>query len=246
LLSKIVTQEVKYSNNNAQRRDVKSISSIYRLRTGKKSTFIGNCKSIFITTNTNLAIASANYHREEGYYGLPACITDHTLTNLMWLLHPLKVPDLPTKTIIANCLAATQPPQQLWEKYVSQIDKDMKDASISEEDYYLLKYELYSKSLLMEKTLGDEGAITQGTIPEILREIKAKYANLASEKLSESIEKVKELEKKEFLISITIRNKSNNTSRHIFIIVKVIIVVLILLPLIIESVAQEGKLITKV
>lgn len=117
------------------------------------------------------------------------CLTDYTLTNLLWLKKPTAAPDLPRKRIIADCYAATRPTESLWRLYLEQIEKLNQRGEVSSEDYYLLCYSMEAESALMDATLGDEKAFTQGTVPEVLRVVRTnierrKQAEVDSERAS--------------------------------------------------------------
>ncbi len=95
------------------------------------------------------------------------------MTNLLWLKKPTAAPDLPRNRVIADCYAATQPSDRLWRAYLDEIQKLEARGDITEEDYYLLRYDLEAKTTLMDLTQGDEEAFTQGTVQEILSAIRS-------------------------------------------------------------------------
>ncbi|MFC1905625.1 hypothetical protein ACFLXL_02315 [Chloroflexota bacterium] len=158
-----------------RQRDVDSISAIMRLRLGQGYTFIEDCKAIFITTNTVLAkICREHFCSSLASAGISPCLTDYTVTNLLWLKKPFSAPDLPRKRIIADCYAATQPDDRLWRHYLAEIEKLQKNGEISTDDYYMLRHSIEAKQAVMELTFGEDYAFTQGTIPEILEFTKEK------------------------------------------------------------------------
>jgi len=143
---------------------------------------------LFVTTNSRLAEVSRQFFYQEATPGAVApCLTDYALTNLLWLKRPLQAPDLPRKRIIADCYAATQPDEHLWQLYLQEIDKLEQLGQATADDYYLLRYSLEAKETLMELTLGEEEAFTQGTVPEILELVRSRMqADLFSKLESET------------------------------------------------------------
>ncbi len=87
---------------------------------------------------------------------------------MLWLKLPVQAQDLPRKRLIAASYAASQPDNKLWKKFLQQLAKDRASATVTDEDYYLLRHSLQARTALMEVTLGDDEAFTAGTVQEIL------------------------------------------------------------------------------
>lgn len=168
-----LTQGVGHISEAALDRDVASISAIMRLRGTSLYFRIEDCHALFVTTNTALAKASRDFFKPNTTPGtIESCVTDRYLTNLLWLKRPFHAPDLPRKRLIADCYAATQPADHLWLKYLNEIDKLRAANVITAEDVYLLRHSLEARTALMNETLGDEEAFTEGTVPEILQMVR--------------------------------------------------------------------------
>ena len=174
-LGKALEEEIKYHRPQARDRDTDSISAIMRLRHMNDYNFIEDCKALFITTNKAVArVSRMFFHSSPRDAFIPPCITDYSLTNLLWLKKPLKMPDLPMKRIIADCYAALQPNEKLIRAYLSKIDKLEKEREITEEEVFMLRYSLEARQALMESTSGDEQVLTNITIQELLQNAKEK------------------------------------------------------------------------
>lgn len=174
-LGKALEEEINYRNQQARDRDIDSISAIMRLRHITDYNFIEDCRALFITTNKAVARVSRTFfhsHTQNAF--IPPCITDYSLTNLLWLKRPLKMPDLPMKRIIADCYAALQPDERLIRAYLSKIDKLEKEREITEDEVFMLRCSLEARHALMELTAGDEEALTNVTIQELLQIAKEK------------------------------------------------------------------------
>ena len=132
--------------------------------------FIEDCRALFITTNKAVARASRSFFQSQTHDSfIPPCITDYSLTNLLWLKMPLKMPDLPMKRIIADCYAALQPDEKLIRAYLSKIDKLEQEREIAEEEVFMLRYSLEARQALMELTSGDEDVLTNVSLQELLQ-----------------------------------------------------------------------------
>lgn len=173
-LESVLQDEVKYRHREPLLHDLDSLTAIHRLRRGRLHRNIESCRAVFITTNSALARASARFFKEE-YEGItaPLCILDHVFASLVWLKCALEAPDLPRKRIIADCYAAMKPQDDLWKKYLDEMDRLEEGGDVSEEDYHILRSSMEARSALMEVTLGDTNAFTEGTIEEVLEKARA-------------------------------------------------------------------------
>jgi len=155
-------------------RDVKSIAAIYKLRKGTKPRFIKDAKAIFLTTNSSLAKANALYNKQEqnGYYQIRECLTDVFLGTILWVESPNEISEMQEKKIIANCIAAIKPDDDLIKKFVNEIKKLESDNLLTENELYFLKTHKLVNELLSEKTLGDSDNFYDKLPEEILDEIK--------------------------------------------------------------------------
>jgi hypothetical protein len=189
-LTEQLKHNMKYTRMNALERDVQSVSAIMRLRKGKQSLHVENSRAVFITSNFTLANQVRTFFLNEDVPRLiPPVLHDTVITNLVWLKNPSKRPNLPEKCLIADCYAAAAPKEHLWNRYIETVKIYEKANELSREDLVLLRYSHGVREVLVDKTLGDEDAITIGTVQEILQEIKSK-----SERRVEEARTEKELE----------------------------------------------------
>lgn len=101
------------------------------------------------------------------------CYGDGTFETLVWLKKPLRAPDLPRRRILADCLSALRPTDELWTLYIQELQRLRESGDVSEEDFVLLKLSLEAKTALLEVTKNDPQAFGEGTLQEILRRSKA-------------------------------------------------------------------------
>ncbi len=165
--------------------DVKSISAIYRYRQGSKPSAISNCNSLFVTTNSGLAMANFEFNNEsEEYdYKIMECVTDTFLGTQIWLQSPIQMKTIHELKIIADCLAAIQPDDRLIQLYIVELNKLKNDGKISQDEYYFLKSHNLSQQLLEKKTFGDINEYRDSLPEEILAEIKSQIKNQSEQEL---------------------------------------------------------------
>ena len=216
-------QVIGFKKAKTRRHDVDCISAIARIRAGRESRQVEECKAIFVTTNTSLARATRKFFQAESAPGTVAlAIGNYALANLLWLKNPTKAPDLPKKLIIAHAYAATQPSAELWKRYLVEVDKLSNNGHITAEDYFLLRHSLAAKAAMMELTEGGEEGFTEGSISEILEISKEKIrADLSEEVVIEkqnrllAEEKLQEKEKAALAQKQEIRRKCRSFAKRI-------------------------------
>lgn len=193
----IIREEVGYRRDQTLKRDIDSMTAIYRLRKSRKKYQIERCGAIFLTTNTALAYSCSIFFKQlfDGP-SIPIYIADHVLATIAWVKKPLKAPNLPMKMLIADCYAALNPSDKLWRKYMEEIEKQRKTKSISESDYFMLRYSIEARRELMNITRGDPDAFSEGTVEEILEAAKKAARSEVEAELEEEKVKREEAEQK--------------------------------------------------
>lgn len=155
-------------------RDINSISHIYKLRRGHKTGNISQVGSLFVTSNSSLALASAVF--DEANTGdsshIPPCLNDVFLGTLVWLRTPAKVYSVNEKKLIAECCAALQPSPELIDAFNKEVRKLKEADTITDDEYYALRTHRVAMNLLAEKTMGDIHNFTTKTAEEVLNELK--------------------------------------------------------------------------
>lgn len=172
-LEEALRSGVGYRDDRPLRRDLDSISAVMRLREGRRPRVVEDAGAIFITTNQLLVKTANNHLRTEESLGVVApCISDYTLTSILWLKYPFLAPELPRQRLLADCYAAAEPSDRLWRKYIEEIQRLEGAGKYGADDVYLLRHSLEARHALMDATAGDVAAFTEGTISEILTEVK--------------------------------------------------------------------------
>jgi hypothetical protein len=173
------------------RRDIRSLSTVNKLRKGKEPKSIKQAMHIFITTNGSLAYANRKFEvseRGERFF-IPACLTDVFIGTLLWLDSPAQVVALNEKKIIADCYAALQPNKVLIKKFVKEVEKLKNEQKVLPEECYLLRCSIVARELLTEKTMGDPENFTENTTLEILEELEGRIKKEEEQKYLKEKEK---------------------------------------------------------
>lgn len=177
-LTEALRANIRYRKEDAMTRDVDSLSAIGRLRKGEEFYSLENCRAIFVTTNDRLVRTSREFfYKDAAPNAIPPCISDYTLANTLWLKKPTSAPALPRKRIIADCYAALQPADELWTAYHKEVGRLQESGKVKEDDYFLLRYAVGSKTMLMDLTMGEPAAFSEGTVTDVLDRIKAEIAS---------------------------------------------------------------------
>ena len=182
-LREALEKNVPYSRPQQVLRDIDSISAVVRLRKGESIARVEECRAVFVTTNSRLARFASRYFSEgPGGRGVTPCLTDYALTNILWLKRPTAAPDLPRKRIIADCYAATRPTEELWRRYLQEIESLEREGEVSADEYYMLRHSTLAESALVDATMGQEEGFSEGTVAEVLERVRS---NIEAKKQAE-------------------------------------------------------------
>lgn len=165
----LLKNTIGYRNPQALKTDLDAVTAIHRLRRGQAARALPRSRAVFVTRNYGLFRTSAQFFRQRTTGPVvPNCVLDTAFTTLVWLHEPLAAPDLPRERIMADALAAMNPPDDVWEAYNDEIDRLRADARITEDDAHVLRLSEESSQALMDETLGDVEAYTEGTALQVL------------------------------------------------------------------------------
>jgi len=138
-----------------------------------------------VTSNAAFSRAAYEYGKNhEESREVSSVITDFSLANMAWLKAPMGAPSLPTIEILAFSYAALQPPKELLDRYLTEIDRLKTQDKISERDHQLLRSSTVAHEELMSLTLGDEAALTEETVTETLQRVSIEIKREEREKLT--------------------------------------------------------------
>ena len=166
-------ERVSYRNPHAKERDINSVRSIYvlRKRAYHRQSSSGRRLRLSQTMPGSRRAAFQYGQKYEASRDVSSVITDFSLANMAWLKAPLGAPAVPMTELLAVSYAALQPSVELFEKYLSEIDKLEKQGEITARDHQLLRSSQLAQTELMNLTLGEEDALTEQTVTETLRRV---------------------------------------------------------------------------
>jgi hypothetical protein len=169
-LEESLQSEVHYRSEAARRKDVDSVTAIYRLRRGTETISLARAKAVFVTSNYSLSRAVRKYMRlEEGdRETVPLCVPDYVVTSILWLMRPIVAPDLPVQSLIADSYATMQADQATWHQYVVKIEELKQAGRISDDNYLLLRQSLQVRALILVDTGSDPEAFTEGSAERVV------------------------------------------------------------------------------
>ena len=160
---------LKYRFDAAKRADIQSIRSAYVLRAGRNPKRIEDCNALVLTNNSTLARAAYEYGKKNHeFQHISPVVTDFSLTNLLWLKSPVKFGNVPEKILAASCFAALRPTEQIWTKFVEEIDKLKARKDITEKQHAFLRYDSKVKSELVGLTYGNSDRVSNEIVMQIL------------------------------------------------------------------------------
>lgn len=185
VFEKVLDDEISYFNPRAKIYDINSVRSIYVLRRNTAPASIERCKAVLVSSNAGFSRAAYEYgKRYEESREVSSVITDFSLANMAWLKAPMGAPSLPMIEILSFSYAALQPSKYLLDKYLTEIEKLEKEGKITERDHQLLRSSALAQDELMHLTLGDDVALTEETVSEMLRRIESEIKKEEREKLT--------------------------------------------------------------
>lgn len=202
-LATAIDEALHYRSEWAREHDVACIAAIFMLRAGRNPIAFEDTPAVFVTTNTVFAKTVFQFAQRDDYpHRTPACVGDYDLTNLVWVKRPLAAPDLPRKQIMANCYAALEPSHDLWEKYVTEVDKLRESGEIDAREHAALRYSIQARQELVDLTQGDLSEYKPGNAMQILDRLRedsraeglriADEANARAESAEEEMIKLQE------------------------------------------------------
>ena len=78
--------------------------------------------------------------------------------------------------MVADCYAALSPPDELWQAYLTEIDKLERLGDITRDDYEILRRTGEAEQMLMDITMGQPSAYVEGRPGRYSRQPKHTFA----------------------------------------------------------------------
>lgn len=158
-------------------RDASSIATVMRMRRGYSSkASITESKYIFVTRNIAVALYANKCLLSKSSIDLddvPPCILDRQIACVLWLCLGGSTENLTRKKLLANCMDALYPSQNL----ISQVSKFLtKIAPSKAQIFEALMKDKRAQRCLIHKTLGYALSVSEDNVEELLEEIKRSTA----------------------------------------------------------------------
>lgn len=157
-------------------RDVEAIAGVFRLRKSQLAISLKNSKAILLTNNDLIAYTTRKFEQSEWQYKstIPPCVTDIFISTILWANYPTKNDNLNITQLMSECYNIIELDNRLLLKFYDDVAKLHKQATITDEQFYLLNSSQVAYSLLEKKTLNDIEVYTDKTPREILEDIENK------------------------------------------------------------------------
>ena len=184
IFEQVLDDEISYYSPKAKENDINSVRSIYAIRGNHSARSIERAKAVFVTTNSAFAEAAYQYGEQfESTREVSSVITDFSLANVAWLKSPLDSINLPRLQLLAFSYAALQPPQELLDSYLNEIERLETQHIITEIDHQLLRSSPHAYSELMRLTLGEDDAFNSETAMQVLGRVTDEITKAETKKL---------------------------------------------------------------
>jgi hypothetical protein len=181
VLSDLLQEHIGYLSDTTRDHDMKCLAAINEIRKGQVQVQLERARAIFITSNPKVVAAAAQHFcSPRDPLQVPVAMMDHEFATLLWLKKPTAAPDLPWKQLIADCHAALNPDDGLWNRYLDEIEELAERDDIDEQTYYLVRHGNEARSALMDRTRGRSDKLDQRSVHEIVEH--AKHTISAPEK----------------------------------------------------------------
>lgn len=194
-LDSLLQEHVGYSNDAAREHDQACLGAVHQIRKGQQQVRLERARAIFVTSNPRVvAAAAAHFGSTRDALAAPVAMMDHAFATLLWLKKPTEAPDLPWKQLIADCHAALNPDDPLWNRYLDEIDELADRDDIDEETYLLARHGQEARAALMERTRGRSDLLDDRSLREIVGDAKDAVRAPADARALEAERQMHELE----------------------------------------------------
>ena len=159
----IKEQAQHYSEDNLKR-DVESVLAIHRIRVGHSCSEIESSRSVFVTTNVDLAKAFNRYYRSKvNKKAFVPVITASELAAIAWIKGG-SIGTIPESQLLINAYSALQPIPELLERFGTVLDQMQEEGKITPDVALALRTSHYVKRELWKNSFGDESSTNENTI----------------------------------------------------------------------------------
>jgi len=170
LQNRLLEDAYSESSPSTLRHDVNALLSIHRLRRARTPGRLANAEAVFVTTNSYLVRKSKGFFCDElgsAAKDAPHCMLHDDIATRAWLISPNSAPELPRKKLLSHAFAALEPDEEVWEKYVAELDRLKENDKISAEDYLYFRSSEGIGRAVADATMNDPEVFTEATFEKI-------------------------------------------------------------------------------
>ncbi|AMM19609.1 hypothetical protein AX769_04965 [Frondihabitans sp. PAMC 28766] len=184
-LADLLNSKIHYTNKQAQRTDVDSFASIFILRKGRHYDRFEASRALFVTTNSNLALAARQLYKvgEDDMRGVPLALVESQVATYLWARHTDRG-DLPLDLLGIGAMSVAEGDPKVWLKFVEKIEFLHSRERLVDRDYVTLRQSLLARSLLLAKTDGNVDAFTEDTAEFVLSHAQREHSRELQEEIS--------------------------------------------------------------
>lgn len=211
-LEDLIQEKVRYFQDSARINDVRSLSSVHRLRRGVRDKSLERCSAVMVTSNSALVSAAVQFDRDRA--GFPLAMTVEALASILWVRSPAAASDVPRQVLLASAYAGMQPSLHLWSRYLEEVEKLENSSAVTADEAIILRSSSVSRETLMDETLGDPEALTAESPKEVLNRIKSEataplesQVEILTQRTSE-ISQVADHASEDWLVQVKAREKA--------------------------------------
>lgn len=182
-LTSTLQDRVGYVSELTREHDVTCLAAVHQIRKGQVQVQLERARAIFVTSNPKVVAGAADhFSKARDALAVPVGMMDHEFATLLWLKKPTAAPDLPWKSLLADCHAALNPDDQLWNRYLDEIDELAERDDIDDETYFLARHGNEARAALMARTRGRTDRLDDRSVHEIVQDARSAIQAPADER----------------------------------------------------------------
>jgi hypothetical protein len=168
--------DLQQASGDAVVTDIRSLSSIYRLRQGEPKKSLEKCVAIFVTSNKGLADFSVRHFqksfREEGELNtVQLCITDVVFSTRLWTKLPTKTIPLPRAQILSHIISSIRPSMRLRDSFSQHLAKWVSEGRIAEEVAAKMQLSKFVEQSLASEIVAGTSALSDQQFVSVARKV---------------------------------------------------------------------------
>ena len=182
----VLESYIGYRIERTRQNDINSVRSVYVMRGDRPARVLEQSRAVLVTNNGRFAQAALEFSRVHSTAReVSPVITDFSLANAAWLKTPVEADELPITQLMAFSYAALRPPNNLWNAYLTEIDRLQAEGSISKDQHVILRSHQLADRELMHLTLGSDDAFRAETVTQTVERVRRRLSHEAREELEE-------------------------------------------------------------